>query len=152
MAVTDPVPVIEATLAPMFLVSGASIFLNFLQARLFRVSDRMRALIDHVSTMHPNDPRRAPERAHILALAKRQRLIRNALVLGVVAVALTALTAMLLIAPFVLGVAIPAAAAVVCFSLALFAFGLALVIGLTDAVTSVRMVELEVQGMIAKKS
>lgn len=151
MAVTDPVPVIQATLAPMFLVSGASIFLNFLQARLFRVTDRMRELIEKVGAMHPHDPRREPERKHVLALSRRQRVIRNALVLGVVTVALTALTAIFLIAPFVLDVALPGAIAVVTFSLALVTFALSLLLGLADALTSVRMTEVEVQEMLASR-
>lgn len=69
----DPVTLIQATLAPIFLVNGAAIFLNFTQARLFRVIDRLRALGKELAG--------APEDERQVLLRERARGVRRALIL-----------------------------------------------------------------------
>lgn len=74
-----PVELVQATLAPAFLVSGTAVFLNFVQNRLFRVVDRLR------EGEFPGGVRQA--------YVRRARILRNAIVAGVVAITLTLLTA-----------------------------------------------------------
>jgi hypothetical protein len=57
--VADAIEVIQATLAPSFLISGTSIFLNFTQTRLFRVVDRIRAVGAGATNDTPNASRPA---------------------------------------------------------------------------------------------
>jgi hypothetical protein len=141
----DPVTVITATLAPIFLVSGASIFLNFLQARLFRVMDRIRA---HGKTIrHLTGDDAGDQRAYLESwrdfLLKRARIIRNAIAFGVMTLVMTCLAAILLIAPILLQVQVPAFSAVLVFTIGLLAFLASLALGLRDTMISVRSVAWE---------
>ena len=130
----DPVALIQATLAPIFLVNGAAIFLNFTQARLFRVVDRLRS-IDKELVASEGEARAA-------ALATRRRqvrravLLRNAILMGVLVIACTVLTTLLILLPaefgFV-GVGWP----IVTFTAALLCFMAALTLVTVDAFLSV---------------
>jgi sterol desaturase/sphingolipid hydroxylase (fatty acid hydroxylase superfamily) len=132
----DPVTLIQATLAPIFLVNGAAIFLNFTQARLFRVIDRLRALAKEAREG-------TDEAARAVLLRDRDRhvrralILRNAILFGVLVIALTVVTTLLLLS----GGVDPALAAgpwpVVTFAAALVAFFVALVLVTTDAFLSV---------------
>ncbi|MHB8605399.1 MAG: DUF2721 domain-containing protein [Thermoplasmatota archaeon] len=131
MALPDSVAVIQATLAPAFLISGASIFLNFSQTRLFRVLDRSRALAkDGNAAARPD-------------LLRRARLLRNALALGVATVAFTVITAILVMASELFSLGGLAGAAPYAFALALLAFFAAVALAMWDTVLSVRSVERE---------
>lgn len=88
MVVPPAVEVIEATLAPAFLISGTSVFLNFAQNRLFRAMDRVRAAREPTHPEHDQRP----------LLLKRARLLRNAIALGVLTVGLTICAAILVMA------------------------------------------------------
>jgi len=127
---SDPVQVIQATLAPAFLISGASIFLNFAQTRLFRVVDRLRAGAK-------DDPL---ERARSIARARR---LRNAIALGVLTVALTVMTAILLMASQLFGLDRLSGAAPYAFAGAMLALFAALCFVLWDTVLSVRYAAAE---------
>jgi hypothetical protein len=126
----DPVAVIQATLAPAFLISGTGILLNFSQTRLFRVLDRSRA----IAAGHGDEAARP-------GLLRRAHILRNAIALGVLAVALTVVTAVLLMASQMFGHAALAAAAPYAFALAMVALLAALVLVLWDTVLSVRGIE-----------
>lgn len=125
MALPDAVTVIQATLAPAFLISGTGIVLNFMQTRLFRVVDRARA--------QPDGP------GHPLLL-RRARILRNALALGVLTVAFTVVTAILLMASQMLASPALGSAAPFAFALAMLALFAALCLVLWDTVLSVRSV------------
>jgi hypothetical protein len=129
VAASDPVAVIEATLSPAFLITGASIFLNFTQARLFRVVDRARAAAEEQG-----------EGEEPAALRRRARLLRNAIALGVLTVALTVVTALLLMAGALSGVEGVSSAAPVAFAGGMLALFAALCFALWDTVLSVRTV------------
>lgn len=93
----DPIALIQATLAPIFLVNGAAIFLNFTQARLFRVIDRLRALSKELASA-PEAERAAiagDRRRHV----RRAVLLRNAILMGVLVIAFTVLTTLLILLP-----------------------------------------------------
>ncbi len=145
MAAPDPVLVIQATLSPIFLVSGSSIFLNFLQTRLFRVHDRLRQLAKDLDGIPAGLPRRAVVERGVATLRRRVHVVRNAIVLGVVAVLLTMLTTLLLIVPSLLRVDVRGELTVSVFALGLAAFAAALLLALQDTLLSVRMVEAEVR-------
>lgn len=67
---------------------GAAVFLPFTQARLFRVVDRTRAT--------------AGDEEHRDALLRRARLLRNAIVFGVLSIALAVVTGISLMLSVVL--------------------------------------------------
>lgn len=122
----DPIAVIQATLAPSFLISGTTILLNFTQTRLFRVVDRLRA---------PTE-----QGAARLRLQRRALVLRNAIAFGVLTVALTVATAILLMAGEMLGRPRLSEASPYVFGGALLALFAALCLMLYDTVESVRSV------------
>lgn len=132
----DPVVVIQATLAPIFLVNGAAIFLNFVQARLFRVIDRMRALEKEAKGMEPSDERKLVLRDRERQV-KRAVILRNSILFGVLVIAFTVLsTVLLLTAGLRLG-PIPTDLAIYSFAAALLSFAAALALVTTDSFMSV---------------
>lgn len=96
----DAQTVIQTTLAPVFLISGGTLFLTFAQSRLFRVLDRLRELGTRLR--EENDPLFRRE-----LLGQRRRALRRAVILrngvlfSVLVVALTVLSALLLLVPSV---------------------------------------------------
>jgi hypothetical protein len=134
VAVPAAVEVIEATLAPAFLISGTSVFLNFAQNRLFRAMDRVRAARDPA---HPDHEGRA-------RLLKRARLLRNAIALGVLAVGFTVTAAILVMGGELFAAEEIIGAAPYLFAMALIAFFAAMLCVLADTVISVASVEKQV--------
>lgn len=126
----DPVEVIQATLAPIFLVSGAAIFLNFTQARLFRVVDRLRATIS------------VDQRARNL---RRAILLRNAILMGVLVIGFTVATTLLLLIPTAFEGQDPGRWPILTFAAALVCFAVALALVAVDAVLSVAAVRYHEQ-------
>lgn len=123
----DALPVIQATLAPAFIISGAGIFLNFTQARLFRVSDRLRE-VDRGTSTTPRD-----------VLERRARVLRDAIAGGVLTIALTVMTAILLMLGVMLRRPHLTATAPFIFAFAMVALFGALCFVLYDTVLSVRV-------------
>lgn len=130
----DAVPLIQATLAPIFLVSGAAIFLNFTQARLFRVLDRMRA----VAKEEPED-----ETERALLPRERERheqravLLRNAILFGVLVIGFTVATTLLILLPNAFGRPDAGVWPIAAFAAALISFAVALLLVAADAIISV---------------
>lgn len=124
----DPVTVIQATLAPIFLVSGAAIFLNFTQARLFRVVDRIRATDVHRDRN-----------------LRRAILLRNAILLGVLVIGFTVATTLLLLAPNLIPGSDPGNWAIYAFAAALLCFAVALALVSADAMLSVAAVRYQAE-------
>lgn len=136
----DTVVVIQATLAPIFLVSGAAIFLNFTQARLFRVIDRLRALSKDikVASSKPEKESLAWQRSRQL---KRAILLRNSILFGVLVIMFTVATTLLILVPAEWGSEGSTARwALATFTLALVSFAVALVLVTLDAFLSVAAV------------
>lgn len=134
MASPEAIAVIQATLAPAFLMTGGGIFLNFIQARLFRVNDHLRRLAADG---------RADRTRELTTLAlHRGRILRNAIALGVVGLAFIALTMLALLAGVLLGSG-PAWLVVVPFGVGLASLTLGLVVGAYDAVLSFRSLVAE---------
>lgn len=131
MVVPPAVEVIEATLAPAFLISGTSVFLNFAQNRLFRAMDRVRAAREENHPDHRNRPQ----------LMRRARLLRNAIALGVLTVGLTVTAAILVMAGELFAGADLIEAAPYSFALALVTLFIALCCVFADTVISVASVE-----------
>ena len=131
VAVPAAVEVIQATLAPAFMISGTSVFLNFAQNRLFRAMDRVRAAREPTNPDHDQRPR----------LLKRARLLRNGIALGVLTVGFTAATAILVMAGELFGRPNLIEAAPYSFALALVTFFAALLCVFADTVISVASVE-----------
>jgi hypothetical protein len=129
VALPPAVEVIQATLAPAFMISGTSVFLNFAQNRLFRVTDRLRA----------TDP--AADGAVRQRLVRRARLLRNAMVLGVFTVGLTIMSAILVMGSELFSADRLAGLAPYTFAVALLSFFAALLYVLSDTVLSVASVE-----------
>lgn len=125
----EPVQVIQATLAPAFLITGAGIFLNFAQTRLFRVVDRAR------ETAAAGEAREVQE-----GLLRRARTMRNAIALGVLSIAFTVMTAILLMASQLAPGSGLGDLAPVAFSVAMLALFAALCFALWDTMLSVRSV------------
>ena len=139
----SPVEVIQATLAPIFLVSGAAIFLNFTQARLFRVVDRLRAVAADLpkAEEHRRAELRWQRRRHL----QRAILLRNAILMGVLVIALTVVTTLLLLAPAVSPRFAPGNAAIFTFGAGLLSFAVALTFVTVDAFLSVAAVRHDVR-------
>lgn len=131
MAVPPAVEVIEATLAPAFLISGTSVFLNFAQNRLFRAMDRVRAARDPGHPDHGDRP----------LLYRRARILRNSIAFGVLTVGLTVTTAVLVMAGELVHRPGLIDAAPYTFALALVSLLVALLFVFTDTAISVAMVE-----------
>lgn len=133
--VSDAGPIIQDTLAPIFLVSAAAIFLNFTQTRLFRVVDRLRAI---GGELRGEPGARAKEDLYWQRgwHLTRAILLRNAILFGVLVIAFTVATALLLLIPRTLGDD-AGAWPVVCFALALVSFAVALTLVSADAFMSV---------------
>lgn len=139
MAAAEVVTTIQATLAPIFLVNGAAIFLNFTQARLFRVIDRLRAIAREAQAAEPDArerENRAWQRARHL---RRAILLRNAILMGVLVIAFTVLTTLLILVPSETG-GVTSLWPFWSFTAALGCFAVALVLVATDAVLSVAAV------------
>ena len=131
MAVPPAVEVIQATLAPAFMISGTSVFLNFAQNRLFRVMDRARATLgpDHSeSSSRPRPIRRA-------------HLLRNGIALGVLTVGFTVASAILVMASELFGAGRLAELAPYTFAIALVSLFVALLFVFADTLASVKLVE-----------
>lgn len=133
MAVPAAVEVIQATLAPAFMISGTSVFLNFAQNRLFRAMDRVRAARDPAHPDHEQRPR----------LLRRARLLRNGIALGVLTVGFTVATAILVMAGELFGRDRFIGAAPYSFAVALVTFFAALLCVFADTVISVASVDLQ---------
>jgi hypothetical protein len=123
------VEVIQATLAPAFMISGTSVFLNFAQNRLFRVMDRTRSAA-------ASDE--AGGRARLL---RRAHMLRNSIAFGVCTIGLTIASAILVMASELFAAGGLANAAPYSFALALLSFFVALLLVFADTVISVRSVE-----------
>lgn len=130
------ITLIQATLAPIFLVNGAAIFLNFTQARLFRVIDRLRAIAKEAGGELAPEARDElmQERARGL---RRALVLRNAIVFGVLVIAMTVVTTLLILMSgfntgYVLG-----GPAILALLAALGSFFVALVLVTIDAFLSV---------------
>ena len=136
----DATAVIQATLAPIFLVSGAAIFLNFTQARLFRVVDRLRAIAKDIhGEKHdmPIEELRWQRRWHL----NRAVLLRNAILFGVLVIAFTVATTLLILLPSILPRADLGGWAIGTFACALVSFAGALALVVSDAFMSVASVK-----------
>lgn len=131
MALPASVEVIQATLAPAFLLSGTSVFLNFAQNRLFRVMDRARASLgpDH------------PESSSRPRLIRRAHLLRNGIALGVLTVGFTVASAILVMASELFHRGNLAQVAPYTFALALLSLFVALLFVFADTLASVKLVE-----------
>ena len=132
MATADLVPVIQATLAPMFLVSGGAIFLNFTQARLFRVVDRLRAFAKERGSGAPGTVALIEHKRNL----RRAVILRNAILLGTLVIAFTVLTALLLLLAAAFGFDAGRAALTI-FAVGLVCFMAALALVVVDAFLSV---------------
>jgi hypothetical protein len=130
MALPPAAEVIEATLAPAFLISATSVFLNFAQNRLFRVVDRLRA-----------DPATAEDAGGTHRLVRRARILRNGIACGVLTVGLTIAAAILVMASQLSGSAALDHAAPYAFGLALVSLFAALLYVFADTMLSVANVE-----------
>lgn len=135
-AATDPVSLIQATLAPIFLVSGAAIFLNFTQARLFRVVDRLRAVGAELAK-GAEDGRRHDLLHQRTRHIRRAIILRNAILFGVLVITFTVVTTLLILASAVGGGFDPGRWPIVSFALGLVSFTLALACVVADAFISV---------------
>lgn len=141
--------IIQATLAPMFLITGAGIYLNFVQTRLFRAVDRIRALED----LQEGDPKEGiePPTGDKLAAIRREarfqleriHKLRSGVMLGSTTMVFTATTAIVTILRFYLPGLQNALANAALFSFvgALVCLGASLVYGLQDTWMSIRSVE-----------
>lgn len=132
----ETVEVIQATLAPIFLVSGAAIFLNFTQARLFRVIDRLRAVgaeLDKVAEAGRRAGLLQQRTRHI----RRAIILRNAILFGVLVIAFTVLTTLLILVSAAYEGLDPGRWPIVSFAAGLFAFMVALTLVVVDAFISV---------------
>lgn len=134
-SVADPVPLITVTLAPIFLVNGAAIFLNFTQARLFRVIDRLRALAKELRDSAVGD-RAILLREHARGV-RRAIILRNAVLFGVLVIALTVVTTLLLLSAGIDPSLASGRAPIFTFAGALVCFFVALVLVTMDAFISV---------------
>jgi hypothetical protein len=131
------VELIQATLAPIFLVNGAAIFLNFTQARLFRVVDRLRGLAKELPVAVGEARARIEDerRRHV----RRAILLRNAILFGILVIACTVLTTMLILLPSELG-GEGGRAPIYASTAALLCFAVALALVVSDAFLSVAAV------------
>lgn len=135
VASPEALAVIQATLAPAFLMTGGGIFLNFIQSRLFRVNDHLRRLASEPES-------RKQQRLVSLAL-QRGRILRNAVAAGVTGLSLVALTMVVLLAGVVWPGGLPVAAVVVPFGAGLVCILAGLIIGARDAFLSFRSISVE---------
>lgn len=140
--------VIQATLAPMFLITGAGIYLGFIQARLFRAVDRIRSLDEEMEEASEGGkgydeaapPPAEVDMAEVKFHVRRTHLLREAIALGSMTMVFTALTAVFIIVDAFLqaDLALPVFAS---FGVALFCLAASLVYGLRDTYLSIRSVE-----------
>lgn len=112
------------------------IFLNFTQARLFRVIDRLRAIGRDLANAADG------ERDDLLWARRKQlrraTILRNAILFGTLVIAFTVLTALLLLVSD-LAPSIDARWPIVTFALGLVAFAVALALVVWDAFLSVAL-------------
>ncbi len=87
MGSTDILRVIQAATAPVVLISGVGLLLLTLTARLGRIVDRTHLLAGERRTAQPPEMRSIE--AQLLILGRRARLIRLAVTLSALAVAMT---------------------------------------------------------------
>ena len=122
---TDIAHVIQAAIAPVFLLSGVAAMLGVLTNRLTRIVDRARALEARLETQPQTLPKLL---ADLKVLARRARYINFAISLCAVAALLVALVVVTLFANAFLGVGLTKAiallfvGAMLCLSAAFVAF------------------------------
>lgn len=133
VAMVDAVALIQATLAPIFLVSGAGIFVTFAQSRLFRVVDRLR---ETIARRVADDPP-ALDMRFVRRDMRRAVILRNAVFLGVLVIMFTVIATLLLLSGGAQAGSRWAVATVVSLALALTSFAVALVLVTVDAFLSV---------------
>lgn len=124
--------IIQTTLAPMFLITGAGIYLNFVQARLFRAVDR-------VQNLHDGETTGDPEREIPYHLG-RIRFLRLAVVGGSLTMVFTAVAGIFIILSFYLDRSMDAFV-LASFALALGCLAGSLVYGLRDTYRSMRTID-----------
>jgi hypothetical protein len=136
----DIAHVIQLAIAPVFLLSSLGTILGVLAARLARIVDRTRALVDRREKSGAEVQPRLEEELHVLM--RRRALVNSAIGAGVVA----ALLVCLLIAVAFLGslVEVPTGAALAAlFVLAMFAYVGALVLFLREVLMASRSMHVE---------
>lgn len=134
MATAEAIAVIQATLAPAFLMTGGGIFLNFTQARLFRVNDHLRKLALEG---------RAEQGALVTLALRRGRVLRNSIVFGVTGLGLVALTMLTLLMDVLIPWSFPAIGVVIPFGAGVASLTTGLFLGAYDTFLSFRVIDLE---------
>jgi len=94
--VTDVAHAIQMSLSPIFLLSGISVLLGVLTARLARVVDRARPMEAKLITATQDES--ADLRRQLRILAQRARLMNWAINLGTIAALLVAVTVIIIFA------------------------------------------------------
>jgi len=74
---------VQVAVAPVFLLTALGTFLAVLNARLGRVVDRARVILDRLSTL--SEAARPPLREELQLLLRRRRLVNRAITFGTVA-------------------------------------------------------------------
>ena len=100
--VADTVRLIQAAIAPVFLLTGVSALLGVLSTRLGRTIDRARVLESSIDRAEEPAPRIERMHVELSFLSRRARLIYRAIALGVITALLICVTiAALFVSAFV---------------------------------------------------
>lgn len=135
VASPEALAVIQATLAPAFLMTGGGIFLNFIQSRLFRVNDHLRRLA--------SEPESRKQQKLVALALHRGRILRNAIAFGVTGLGFVAVTMLVLLAGVVAPGKVPTSVVVIFFGSGLACIAAGLIIGARDAFLSFRSISVE---------
>ena len=137
----DVASVIELAVAPVFLLTGLGTTLSVLSARLARIVDRARVLVDRLAQAGP--PEDGALRSELRLLDLRRRRINMAITSGVS----SALFVCVLIASAFIGAMVgvdTSLAVATLFVLAMFAFIAALLLFLSEIILAVRSTRMDV--------
>jgi Protein of unknown function (DUF2721) len=141
MGSTDILRVIQAATAPVVLISGVGLLLLTLTARLGRIVDRTRILAGQRRSAEPAEKRGIE--AQLLILGRRARLIRLAVTLSALAVAMTGILIAVLFLGLLLDLQLAWVAAVL-FVGSLFSLVAAMLVFVQELFSALTALELNV--------
>ncbi|XPV75265.1 MAG: DUF2721 domain-containing protein [Desulfovibrio sp.] len=136
------IEMLQASISPMILISGAGLLLLSMTNRIARPIDALRRSLQELDTATPSQQPLIMRQ--IAILKKRCKLLRNAIALTVISIASVAVVVLLLFASLKLEVSLsPSLEWLFCFSLISLTGGLAML--LLDVIITLSTIHIEIE-------
>lgn len=142
---TDLIRILQASLAPVTVISGAGLLLSSMTARYGRTSDRIRVLLREFGLRtDETDILRRAARDELVLLYRRARMIRTEIVMVASSIFCVALTIFFLFGSLLYHAPLGARAAQACFLASLVLLLVAMVFFIADILASLRALKVNI--------